>query len=137
MMKEKHILTFDSVEEMQTWAKTMCGVPICTGETVPTVEPCKPIPVAPVIPKTVAPSNEEFTIPVAAAPPVAPPPVTAVAPEYTLDQFQTALVRAVDSGHTDDVLSALNTFGASALVEIKPEQYPAFAARLKEMGITV
>lgn len=160
-MKMKINCVFDSIEEMQTWAKMTCGLPLGSGQPVPvaTMEPVfpteapavNPLPVdpapvpAPQMPITTAapvPPIQQappVTPPAAAVPtaPITPPPVTAVAPTYTIEQFQQAMVGLIDSGRQAELQALLQSFGATYLTEVKQEQYPALAARLKEMGVTV
>ncbi|SEA15235.1 hypothetical protein SAMN04515656_104121 [Eubacterium aggregans] len=165
-MKMKINCVFDSIEEMQTWAKMTCGLPLGSGQPVPvatmeqtfpteapTVNPlpvdlaqapapqmpittAAPVPpiqqVAPVTPPAAAPS-----ITPAPTTPLTPPPVTAVAPTYTIEQFQQAMVGLIDAGRQAELQALLQSFGATYLTEVKSDQYPALAARLKEMGVTV
>ncbi|SDY13942.1 hypothetical protein SAMN04488579_11768 [Eubacterium barkeri] len=165
-MKMKINCVFDSIEEMQTWAKMTCGLPLGSGQPVPVatmeqvfpteaqgVNPLPvnpnpvPMPQMPISTAAPVPSIQQAppVTPPAAIPPIAPaptapitpPPVTAVAPTYTIDQFRIPMAGLMDAGRQAELQALLQSFGANILTEVKPDQYPALAARLKEMGVTV
>lgn len=57
-------------------------------------------------------------------------PVTA----YTLDALTEAAGRLAEAGHRQEIVNLINSFGAKKMSEVKPEDYSAFAEKLREMG---
>lgn len=48
-----------------------------------------------------------------------------------------AAVALLDAGHRDDLLALLNEFGVPAMTQLQPDQLPAFAERLRQMGAAI
>lgn len=61
-------------------------------------------------------------------------PVTAVPQAYTQDQMAVAMTGLVDQGKQPQVMQVLAGFGASSLVQVPKEQYPALATQLRMLG---
>ena len=53
---------------------------------------------------------------------------------YSYDKLQAAASELVRNGKTDELCSILHEFGAQSMPNLKPDQYNAFAKRLREIG---
>lgn len=53
---------------------------------------------------------------------------------YTYDQLQVAASELVRNGKTVDLCEILHEFNTAAMPDLKPDQYNAFAKRLREIG---
>lgn len=70
----------------------------------------------------------------------APPmqvPTTAVPQTYTQDQLAVAMTGLMDQGKQQMLMSILQGFGASSLMEIPKERYPEVVIRLREAGANI
>lgn len=56
---------------------------------------------------------------------------------YTPDELAKAGVSLLDKGKQADLLALLGEFNVAAIPALKPEQYGAFALRLREMGAEI
>ena len=134
-------LTFESYEELLSFAKKLAGSGEGTGAGEGATQPVpvqqqtttQPIPVQPV--QQPAPS-----VPVTNAAPVATPapaPVPTSAPSYTLDDLARAAMTLMDSGRMADLQQLLGNFGVEALPALPPAQYGAFATALRGLGAQI
>ena len=55
-------------------------------------------------------------------------------PVYNIDMLSRAGTALLDKGKMGDLLNLLGEFSAASLMDLKPEQYPAFAQRMKAIG---
>lgn len=67
----------------------------------------------------------------------APQTVPTTATTYTMDQLAVAATQLSDAGKRDELLQILASFGVQALTQLPQEQYPAFAAKLRELGAQI
>lgn len=90
-----------------------------TGQTFQAVPAPGPVPTAPV--------------------PITPPvqPVPTATHTYTLDELARAAMTLMDAGRQGDLLQMLAGFGVEALPALPPEQYGAFATKLRDMGAQI
>lgn len=65
------------------------------------------------------------------------PTVPTTAPSYSLDQLAVAATQLMDAGKRVELLQLLNSFGVQALTALPPEQFGAFATKLREMGAKI
>ena len=80
-----------------------------------------------------APAVTEAATQAEAAPaPEATPEVNT--PKYDIDMLSRAGTALLDKGGMNNLLALLAEFGVQSMMELKPEQYPAFAAKMKEIG---
>ena len=56
------------------------------------------------------------------------------APVYTIDLLSRAGTALLDKGKMGDLLNLLGKYNASSLMDLKPEQYAAFAQEMKAIG---
>jgi len=63
--------------------------------------------------------------------------VPTTAPTYTMDQLAQAATQLIDSGHREQVVALLATFGVQALTALPKEQYGNFATQLRTMGAKI
>lgn len=122
-----------------------------TGPAAPADKPAPGTPAAPVAPAATPVAPVQAAAPVApvapAAAPVAPvqaaAPVVQVAPTaaptYTVDQLAQAAALLADTSDQARaaVLALIRQHGAQTIMEIKPDQYAAFAAGLRALGAKV
>lgn len=105
--------------------------PVVEPTTEPVADPTA-VPTAPVAP----------TEPVNVAPtPVTPAPVTPVAPTaaatYTTDALAKAAVALVDAGRQAELIQVMSKYGVVALPDLPADQYAAFAADLRALGVAI
>lgn len=67
----------------------------------------------------------------------APQTVPTAATTYTMDQLAVAATQLSDAGKRDELLQILASFGVQALTQLPQEQYPVFAAKLRELGAQI
>ena len=73
-----------------------------------------------------------------AAPAAAPAPVPlAETPAYTIEDISKAGAGLAQAGRVNDLVALLAQFGVRACMELKPEQYGAFATALRGLGATI
>lgn len=125
-------------------------LPVASYPTAPAPAPA-PAPAAPVSPAPVTPTQTAPTAtpPVAAPAPTAgqtsaapgntPAPTVPVtgAPTYTLDQISRAGASLVDAGKMQQLLELLGRYGVQAVTQLQPEQYGAFATKLRALGAQI
>lgn len=77
--------------------------------------------------------------PVAQATPNYPAPNVPLAqpPQYTIDQIMAAGATLMDAGKVNELRNLLMSFGANAVMDLKPEQLGAFATGLRELGAKI
>ena len=77
--------------------------------------------------------------PVAQATPSYPAPNVPLAqpPQYTIDQIMAAGATLMDAGKVNELRNLLVSFGANAVMDLKPEQLGAFATGLRELGAKI
>lgn len=84
-----------------------------------------------------APTSAATTAPTA-APAAAPAPVPlAETPAYTIEDISKAGAGLAQAGRVNDLVALLAQFGVRACMELKPEQYGAFATALRGLGATI
>ena len=106
------------------------SAPASTAATTSTVVP-SPAPVM------TAPTSAATTAPTA-APAAAPAPVPlAETPAYTIEDISKAGAGLAQAGRVNDLVALLAQFGVRACMELKPEQYGAFATALRGLGATI
>lgn len=129
---------------------------IASGPDPSILTPDEPLPVAPVSPAPVTPTQTPTPAPAApvAAPSPAPAPTAgqtsaapgntpaptvpvAGAPTYTLDQISRAGASLVDAGKMQQLLELLGRYGVQAVTQLQPEQYGAFATELRALGAQI
>lgn len=88
---------------------------------------------------TTAPATTKAPSPVSTAfVPVSPgPAVPVAAPSYTLDQIAKAGAALVDAGKLAPLQALLARYGVTAVTQIPPEQYGAFATELRTLGAQI
>lgn len=93
-----------------------------------------PAPAAPVQPNQLPSPG-----PVAQATPNYPAPNVPLAqpPQYTIDQIMAAGATLMDAGKVNELRNLLMSFGANAVMDLKPEQLGAFATGLRELGAKI
>lgn len=93
-----------------------------------------PAPAAPVQPNPLPSPG-----PVAQATPNYPAPNVPLAqpPQYTIDQTMAAGATLMDAGKVNELRNLLMSFGANAVMDLKPEQLGAFATGLRELGAKI
>ena len=104
--------------------------------------PAEPVPVVPApvpapIPVASTPAPAPAPVPVAPAPAPAPVVPTAPAPTYDLETLARACGQLVDAKRDAEVKGLLAQYGISALTDLRPEYYGAFAAALRQMGAVI
>lgn len=77
--------------------------------------------------------------PVAQTTPNYPAPNVPLAqpPQYTIDQIRAAGATLMDAGKVNELRNLLMSFGANAVMDLKPEQLGAFATGLRELGAKI
>ena len=58
-------------------------------------------------------------------------------PQYTIDQIMAAGATLMDAGKVNELRNLLMSFGANAVMDLKPEQLGAFATGLRELGAKI
>lgn len=58
-------------------------------------------------------------------------------PQYTIDQIMAAGATLMDAGKVNELRNLLVSFGANAVMDLKPEQLGAFATGLRELGAKI
>jgi hypothetical protein len=70
-----------------------------------------------------------------APPPMTPPPtIPTSAPTYALDDLMRAGSALADAGKREAVVALIGEFGAASMLQVPPERYGEFAARLRGLG---
>lgn len=93
-------------------------------------------------PQTAAPAPAPAPAPMPAPAPATPnypaPNVPlAQPPQYTIDQIMAAGATLMDAGKVNELRNLLMSFGANAVMDLKPEQLGAFATGLRELGAKI
>ena len=84
-----------------------------------------------------APTNAAMTAPTA-APAAGPAPVPlAETPAYTIEDISKAGAGLAQAGRVNELVALLAQFGVRACMELKPEQYGAFATALRGLGANI
>lgn len=119
---------------------------VYTDEPVPRAEPAAALPqpvkaIASAPQRDAAPAHTPRSVTPAApqpatatAPPAAPPVPTAPAPEYTIEELQTACSPLMDANNMEALRGVLAKYGAASLYDIPAEQRGALAADLRALG---
>lgn len=129
-------ITGASYEELRDQAAKLFGLSTCekTGAYSPNVNvtPTVGVPISAVAPAAIP-------APVAQVPisPPAPVQVATTPSSYTQDQLAYAAAALMEIGKQDALIALLGQFGVQALTELPPEQYGAFAMKLRELGATI
>lgn len=136
-------VTFDSYEEMKTFAEELLGTenaPVSAdSKEVPaqtqSVPVSRPAPAAPVMPVTTgqAPVQTVPTAPI--QPPVTPVPTTERT--YTLDELANAAMTLMDKGMQSQLQELLASYGVEALPALPKNLYGNFATALRGMGANI
>lgn len=93
-----------------------------------------------------APVSAPVVVPTApAAVPIATPPqqnspidVPATSsPQYSLEQIMQAGATLMDAGKASELIALLRSFNVSAVKDLKPEQFGAFATALRGLGAKI
>jgi hypothetical protein len=69
--------------------------------------------------------------------PQQPTPVPTQAPSYDLNQLAAAAGQLIDAGKLSEVQQLLASFGVPALTNLPPQQFGAFATKLRELGAKI
>jgi hypothetical protein len=97
----------------------------------PQTAPAQPIaPPAPAAPMPAPATTAQQSVPVAGVPLAQPP-------KYTVDQIMAAGAQLMDAGKVNDLMNLLHSFGVQAVMDLKQEQFGAFATALREMGAKI
>lgn len=136
---KKTVVEVPALVEQPEDAPPMVTVPQTAAPVTPPVMAAPVAPMAPVaspeIAQAVAPVMAPVNPPVMAATQVAAAPApVANAPVYTIDMLSKAGTALLDKGGMTALLGLLAEFGIQSMMELKPEQYTAFALRMKEIG---
>lgn len=84
-----------------------------------------------------APTTAATTVPTA-APAAGPAPVPlAETPAYTIEDISKAGAGLAQAGRVNELVALLGQFGVRACMELKPEQYGAFATALRGLGANI
>lgn len=136
-------VTFDSYEEMKTFAEELLGTenaPVSAdSKEVPAQTQSVPVsqlaPAAPVMPITTgqAPVQTAPTAPI--QPPVTPVPTTERT--YTLDELANAAMTLMDKGMQAQLQELLASYGVEALPALPKNLYGNFATALRGMGANI
>lgn len=139
-------VTFDSYEEMKTFAEELLGtenapvsadskeVPAQT-QSVPVSQPAPAAPGMP-IPTGQAPVQAVPTAPTAPIqPPVTPVPTTERT--YTLDELANAAMTLMDKGMQSQLQELLASYGVETLPALPKNLYGNFATALRGMGANI
>ena len=136
-------VTFDSYEEMKTFAEELLGtenapvsadskeVPAQT-QSVPVSQPALAAPVMPITTGQ-APVQTVPTAPI--QPPVTPVPTTERT--YTLDELANAAMTLMDKGMQSQLQELLASYGVEALPALPKNLYGNFATALRGMGANI
>lgn len=142
-------LEFESYEDVSEFAKNWLGKEKKEMINTPVGGPLEPIGIQPTqeapvmqpVPmpiQQVQPSIAPLVQQVVAqqAQPVQPisQPLPTATIEYTVEQLAVAATQLTDAGQRDGIIVLLNKYGARSLMELKKEQYGAFATDLRGMG---
>ena len=131
----------EETEPVQTPAPVAAvpAAPVAVSPTAPAVEPTQePVAATTAVPAPTAVPTEPVNV---APTPVTPAPVTPVAPTavatYTTDDLARAAVSLVDAGRQADLISIMSKYGVVALPDLPADQYAAFAADLRALGVAI
>ena len=125
------------VGALNNLAAAMGGAKLTPQQGAPAPAPAPmpaPAPAAPVQPNPLPSPG-----PVAQATPNYPAPNVPLAqpPQYTIDQIMAAGATLMDAGKVNELRNLLMSFGANAVMDLKPEQLGAFATGLRELGAKI
>lgn len=82
-------------------------------------------------------ASQVFAVPQAPIQQPQPQPVPTTAPQYSLDDLTRAATPLMDAGKQSELVALLRSFGINTMPELKPENYGAFALKLREMGANI
>ena len=156
----KLTLTFDSVEEMETFCRDLAGQK--NKRTVEQVNVVTPVqqtpmqqvghaPIAQPVQQPAMPGTAPMGMPVAQQPmqqvPVQQPemaapaqsvvPTTAVAQEFSYDQLAVAAAGLMNAGKGTQLHVILQQFGVQAMTELPKERYGEFATAIRAEGAVI
>ena len=126
--------TFESIEEIKAFAGLFSGQAGMGTENEAPVPAATPAPIASV---PTASASAYTTAPTAAIPASTPSAVPTSTASYTMDDLARAAMTLMDAGKQMDLQGLLARFGVTALPELPPVQYGAFATALREMGAQI
>lgn len=136
-------VTFDSYEEMKTFAEELLGTenaPISAdSKEVPaqtqSVPVSQPAPAAPGMPITTGQAPVQAVPTAQIQPPVTPVPTTERT--YTLDELANAAMTLMDKGMQSQLQELLASYGVEALPALPKNLYGNFATALRGMGANI
>lgn len=129
----------EETEPVQTPAPVAAvpAAPVAVAPTAPVVEPTQePVAAPAAVPAPTAVPTEPVNVAPTHVTPVAPVAPTAVA-TYTTDGLARAAVSLVDAGRQAELISAMSKYGVVALPDLPADQYAAFAADLRALGVAI
>ncbi|MCI5656677.1 MAG: hypothetical protein SOT80_08000 [Candidatus Pseudoruminococcus sp.] len=110
---------------------------ISTAPVASTVMPLQTVPTNAVVPTaTPMPMPVPTTVPtsVPTATPNSVPVQPSNAPNYTIEQLQTAIAPLLDAGKVAQIQALVQSFGVATLMDIPPARYGEFANGLRNLG---
>jgi hypothetical protein len=137
-------LTFESLEEMKTYARELLNITPATSEAAPlqhaTPTYQQPVQSAPIqhVPVNTNPANQQ-PIQTAGVQPATTyqAPIQTTQQSYSKDDLAKAAMVLMDAGRQPELLNLLTQFGVNSLPEIPESQYGAFATALRGLGAQI
>jgi hypothetical protein len=87
-------------------------------------------PIQPTTPQTVTP-----TVPTQQVPPAPPTQAPTTAPSYDVQKLAVAAMQLKDAGRIGEIQELIAKYGVATIMQLKPEQYDAFAQDLIAKGV--
>lgn len=87
-------------------------------------------PIQPTTPQTVTP-----TVPTQQVPPAPPAQAPTTAPSYDVQKLAVAAMQLKDAGRIGEIQELISKYGVATIMQLKPEQYDAFAQDLISKGV--
>lgn len=87
-------------------------------------------PIQPTTPQTVTP-----TVPTQQVPPAPPAQAPTTAPSYDVQKLAVAAMQLKDAGRIGEIQELIVKYGVATIMQLKPEQYDAFAQDLIAKGV--
>ena len=87
-------------------------------------------PIQPTTPQTVTP-----TVPTQQVPPAPPAQAPTTAPSYDVQKLAVAAMQLKDAGRIGEIQELISKYGVATIMQLKPEQYDAFAQDLIAKGV--
>ena len=87
-------------------------------------------PIQPTTPQTVTP-----TVPTQQVPPAPPAQAPTTAPSYDVQKLAVAAMQLKDAGRIGEIQELIAKYGVATIMQLKPEQYDAFAQDLIAKGV--